>query len=213
MENLNVQTTETWNERMAREKKERDIKELAFCKKIEKAFELCDLEVFGIEGRDIDNSSRMATLKGTSKAAYLNAAFDRYGHKGRIVIDLWYTGQLSARDVWGYGATHEKITVSGTKDADEIAADIKRRILPRLAASIEKADTVIKSRNNYQDKLEANVKALGGKGKDKNGNIDHTVHFDGGSADIVGDSVRFTLYSVDIKTAKKIIALLKGSSI
>ena len=203
--------TETYEERRAREESERAQRENVFVLKIEKAFELCGLEVFHHEGREESGDYRTASMKGSSRAAYLGASINRYGHKGRICVGLWYANQITARDVWGWDAKHEEITISEEKDSEKIAADIKRRILPRLAASIEKADALIKSRRDYRHNTEENVRELGGDPKARYGynETNNMVNFSGGSATVSGDDVTLSLHSVDVATAKKIIEIVK----
>lgn len=203
---------ETWEERRERENADHKAKQLAFCGKIEKAFELCGLEVYGIEDT---NEWRSASLPNTSRNAHLSASYDRYGYKGRIRVAMYFTGQLSHRDVMGYDSKFQEISVSGEKTAEQIAADIKRRILPQLSEAITKADEVIAKRNAYENKTRTNWELLAGKkqGERDRGNIYLSFKDGYGTASVNGDSIRLELSGLNIQTAQAIIALLpKGDN-
>lgn len=200
--------TETYEERWAREQNERAARAHAFVTKIEQAFESLGLEIFEPYGRKSDEM-RSATIRGSSRNAYLSASIERYGYKGRILVNLWYSGPLTRRDVWGWDSKPLSITIAESKTAEQIANDIKRRILPPLAESIKKADEVLQKRNEYDDKLRANVRLLGGDPDRESGRINTSVYFEGGSATVSGDSVRMDIYSVSPETAKKIMELVE----
>lgn len=207
---MKTEQVETWEQKNERERAETSARRAALCEKIEKAFALLGLEEFSsAEERADRNDTRKASIAGTSRMAYLSATCDRYGYKGRILIDLWYADSMTARDVWGGDAKHEEISVAETKTAEQIAADIERRILPRLAECIAKADAVLKSRQDYKDRLAENVRALGGVvKKNYKGDIDRTLWINGGTAEVFGDGVSFSIHSVPVDIAKKIITLL-----
>jgi hypothetical protein len=162
-------------------------------------------------------------LKGPNEAE-LAIRIETYGsRKGRVEVHgNFHIGRnrefIDVRE-WNHGTSERcklpEISVSGTRGAEAIAKEIKRRFLPEYLPLLQKAIDKRDAANSYEDKTRANLTALA---TIVNAHVpterDRTTasfyHNDRayGNVQCSGDSVTLKLCSLTMKQAERILTLL-----
>lgn len=139
--------------------------------------------------------------------------------KGRYEFSAHADGPLS--DFSDCFHPIKKITVASTKTPEQIAKDLKNRLLdPYVGEAVQKARDAFERRSNRQTAIERNITALiemsGGtiraayNSSNDNGKLSIDLVKGSGSIQVSEDYVSMNLYSIPIEMAFKIAALFKG---
>lgn len=208
---------ETWEQQKAREAVENKIKRDARWKKISAALKLAGFTPEPRKAGEESNWNAKIHLRAMREDLTIWASCDRYGNKGRFSFSVSYpnpkVGSTST-----HGLPNPSITVSEDKTPEQIAGDIKRRLMPEAEAGLAKARERNASTENYHATRDANLRAVMGREKlteyeQKEGRADIRGAADDktyGTVKAYEDSVSLDLSNVPVPLAVKIMALVRA---
>ena len=156
---------------------------------------------YEVTGGEDSDRRMMCRMKGKDGVELWAAGSSWHRKTGRICI----SGLLPREG--GQNGCNE-ITVSDTKTPEQIAADVKRRVMPEYMEKLAKANEAIDSANAYQALTHATCDALikatfGQRHKDN-------VYGPGiPSMDVSGDKIAFKVYSVSLPCMLELLKVLK----
>lgn len=175
-------------------------------------------EVLGLLGFEVDWESEESSWRPAvsgKKADGTGLSFEEEG--GRI----WITGENpDGKYVKVYDTDHKevenvKISVKSEKSSQQIAADIKRRLLPDYLRRFELAKKKIAEEEAYKNLVIQNIKTLTGKDPSEQEIRDGMVRYFGLAEDgdamirVGGEWITLELRSINMDQAKKVMDLLR----
>lgn len=219
MENLNQnQVTETWEERIAREKMEKEKFTVSFRKKMADVAKLLNFKVCPRSKEEAYEPD--VILQNGAEEFYISVAVPgSYRSDGKLYVSGKYPrfkdGQyVSIWDSGQAGQSHgPKVGISYDKSAEQIAKDIERRFLLEFRDHLAKVQASIKSRNEYEDNIAQNIALILGRKpteeEAKSGNVSISAGEHWGSLRVSDDSVNFEIHSIKPETARALMELVR----
>jgi len=206
-----VKSEETYEERVARERREEEERNektrtliLAVCK---------ILKFTPVEKKD--DSWHYVYMDAKKGEESIHFSSGGYQMKDRIRISGSFprTEKGESVDPYRYGEKRHEITVSLAKTPQQIARDIERRFLPRYRELFGGVVERVNKSNQYARTCAKNLEAIKGKPLTEYEMKERTWRFSGsvlGEVWVDNESARVELHSVPIETAKKIMAIVKS---
>lgn len=185
---------------------------------IEKATEIRAkvVAVFKLLGLKVNKQNEVCSWRVNEKAekddVQLYVSSSKF-EKWRVTISGGFPRTAKGEYIrpYKYDERPHEITVSGEKTPEQIAKDIENRFMPRYRELLANVKKQIESADNYMYTTKKTLRALGRSVDEaEEDSKEFHVSFKGGYGHVKasGENVSINLTSLDVQTAKKILALL-----
>jgi hypothetical protein len=154
-------SSRTYEENLAKEKREKKRKWNEIKEKLRIA--LTSLHQY-VEIKDDEwgTGGFVVAKRAVDSPSYLSLSWDRYGSKGRVSVGVSAAAGTKYDELYRYGEARESISFDGSKTAEAMASDIKRRILPHYIEVDNRMQERIVKANAYQNTKNSVLKQLKG---------------------------------------------------
>lgn len=219
-----TQKTETWDERMARQKEEETTQAEAIRPKIADVARHLDGDFVLAAQKDTEYGPQASGQIDAPDGRGLWIRLETYGAtRGKLKISGYYPRGPKGEyiDIYEYDAKHERIQapsimVSAEKTGKQIAADIARRLMPAYIARLEKVRAKVAGETNYQLRTAAALETLKGAPLTEHEIDRHEIQIEGAtlpgqeyearaSVHATREDITLELRHIDVKTAIRIL--------